>query len=309
MMPIGLDRHVGDTIEERLAAYNDVSEAGVRALQEAGALVFLHHTEEWELETILDLPIDGIEIYNLHRNLMDGLGEVVNLLIDLGDRPEQVPDVEIGLIAFFQESEADLSRWSVASEVRRLPGILATDVHRNSLPGEAPDGERLDSYRRLMHWFSNYLLLPPGEIDDLWAMKEAIGRGRLYGAFDYLGYAEGFDFHALSAGETYEMGDEVPVGADCELELELPRVSGLDPRTPPPRLRGVILRASDGGWGEVAEGESGPVALDAEPGVYRAEVRMVPEHLRAALGERADEYLRDERVWIYSNPISVGTGF
>lgn len=303
MMPIGIEHHLGDTVEARNAAYNDVSVEGVRALQEAGALVFLHHTEEWPVETILELPIDGIEIFNLHRNVMDNMGMVANLLIMLADRPDRVPDVELGLVAFFQESEADLYRWSMAVMERRMPGVLATDVHRNAFAGESPDGERLDSYRRLMHWFSNYLLLPEGEIDDL-TLKEAIGRGRMYGAFDVLGYPIGFDFHASSDGEVFEMGDVTPSSEPAELTLTLPEVVGLPAEAPQPTIRGVILRADQGEWEEVAS-DGSDISVEVEPGVYRAEVRIIPEHLRASMGRFAGDYL-DERIWIYSNPIYVG---
>lgn len=302
-MPIGLEHHVGDTVEARLAAYGDESEAGVRALQEAGALVFLHHTEGWDLETILGLPIDGIEIYNAHQNVMDNIGVVANLLIGLAENPERAPDVELGLIAFFLENEADLYRWSKAVAVRRTPGVLATDVHRNTFRGESPDGERLDSYRRMMHWFSNYVLVPEGEVDDL-VLKEAIGHGRLYCTFDYLGYADGFDFHAVADGSVFEMGDVTTAGEEAELRLTLPRVAGLVPEAPQPVITGRILRADDGEWEVVAEGEA-DLVHDAEPGVYRAEVRIVPEHLRPSLGRYAEDFLV-ETIWIYSNVIYVG---
>ncbi|HJL15845.1 MAG TPA: hypothetical protein RMH99_09325 [Sandaracinaceae bacterium LLY-WYZ-13_1] len=41
-----------------------------------------------------------------------------------------------------------------------------------------------------------------------------------------------------------------------------------------------------------------------EPGAYRAEVRMVPEHARPFLGSRADRLVR-EVVWVYANPVHV----
>ncbi len=304
-MPIGLDRHVADTVEERQLAYDDVSVDGVRALQEAGALVFLQHTEGWDVETILELPIDGIEIYNLHQNLMDNIGMAANLLIDLADDPRRVPDVELGLIALFLESEADLYRWSKAVDVRRTPGILATDVHRNVFSGSSPDGERLDSYRRLMHWFSNTLLIPDGPVDDR-ILEEAIQRGRMYGSFDFLGYPEGFDFHGRAEGTVYEMGDVTPPGESLELQLVLPSVAELDAEARQPTIHGRILRSDDGEWEEIASGEE-DLTVTVEEGVYRAEVRIVPHHLRPSLGMFAEDYLV-EMIWVYSNPIYVALG-
>jgi hypothetical protein len=302
-MPIGLEHHVGDTPEARHAAYDDVTPEGVQALRDAGAIALVAHTEGWEVETLLDLPLDGIEIYNLHQNLMDNIGVAVNLLITLGENPDRVPDVELGLIALFLENDADLERWSRSVAVRRTIGVLATDVHRNSFPGPSPDGERLDSYRRMMHWFSNYVLVAEGDVDDL-VLKEAIGHGRMYGAFDYLGYPEGFDFHAEAGDAVFEMGDATPAGEGVELRLAIPSVAGLDPEAPRPVIDGRILVANDGGWDVVSEGDT-DLVLDAEPGVYRAEVRMVPEHLRPSLGRFAQDYLV-ETVWVYSNVIYVG---
>jgi hypothetical protein len=304
-MPIGLERHVGNTIEERMAAYDDVSVEGVLALQDAGALVFLQHTEGWDVDTILGLPIDGIEIYNLHQNTMDNLGVVANLLIEFADDPSSMPDVELALIAFFLESSADLYRWSRAVEVRTMPGIIATDVHQNTLPGLGPDGERLDSFRRMMHWFSNYLLVAEeGELDDR-QLKEAIRHGRIYCAFEYLGYPIGFDFHAQLGESTFEMGDISSPGEAVELQLVVPEIIDLDPSLPAPTVTGYILVASsDGTWEEVTSGEDF-VSATVETGVYRAEVRMTPEHLRPSLGSHAEDFLH-ETVWIYSNPIYVG---
>jgi len=83
MMPIGLEYHVGDTEAERMDAYNTTSATAIYALQDAGALVFLQHTEGWDATDVLTLPIDGIEIYNLHQNMMDNLAVVATLALDL----------------------------------------------------------------------------------------------------------------------------------------------------------------------------------------------------------------------------------
>ncbi len=303
-MPIGLERHVGNTPEQRYAAYGEVSAAGVQALKDAGAVALVHHTEEWDVALLQSLGLDGIEIYNLHHNLEARMGDAVNMVIDLQTRPWRVPIPELGLAALLAENEVDLAGWSTLLAGRRTVGVLATDVHRNVFDGTSPDGERIDSYRRLMHWFANYLLLPPGEVDDL-VLKEAIRHGRLYGSFDVFGYPEGFDFHAEAGGTRHELGDEVPSAPAPTLHLALPAVHRLDPAGPQPAIRGRILRAAAGGtWDEVAAGSEDLSYVVASPGVYRAEVRIVPEHLRPWLGLRADLYVVDS-PWIYANPIYV----
>src|SRR5690606_23661334 len=114
---------------------------------------------------------------------------------------------------------------------------------------ELPDGERIDSYRRMMMWMSNHLLVRPdagGAWDDR-ALKEALSGGRLYGAFEVLGYPEGFDFHAEAGVAIGEMGDELALGAGpVELVVRQPRVRALDPQLPAPELTLRILVAEEG---------------------------------------------------------------
>ena len=302
MMPIGLEYHLADTVEERKAIYNEETPEAVRALQDAGALVFLQHTEGWSISTILSLPIDGIEIFNLHYNLLQNAGAALEMLVALEEDPDSVPIPELGIISVFVENHLDMERWAIASLQRPTPGILATDVHRNTFPGEVWDGERIDSFRRMMHWFSNYVLVPPGELDDQ-ILKEAIGSGRMYGSFDYLGYPVGFDFHGEAGGTIYEMGDHPPDGA--ELVVVLPSVYKLDPDVTPPDVSGYILKAKDDGTWEDVESGDGDLSYTAGPGVYRAEVRTVPWHLKEWLGSDSRRWLV-KYIWIYSNPIYVG---
>lgn len=302
-MPIGLEHHVGETLEERMEAYNDVTHDGVQAYRDAGALALVQHTEEWEVETLLSLPLDGIEIYNLHYNMIQAVDVVVIMIIDSSDRPWRVPVPELAFVPLFRENPADMEAWSRSLAVRRQVGIIASDIHRNAFAGESLDSERYDSYRRLMHWFSNHVLTPPGPVDDA-SLKEAIGHGRLYGAFEAYGYPMGFDFHATTGATVYEMGDDVPGGVTVQLHLTIPTVYHLDPDGPQPVITGRILRSSDGDWDEVVS-DSSDITYEAGPGVYRAEIRIIPEHTRPWLGTLADEYLADDKVWIYSNPIYV----
>src|SRR5207248_2980616 len=153
------------------------------------------------------------------------------------------------------------------------------------------DGERLDSYRRLMIWFSNHLLVRP-DADGTWDdrhLKEALQHGRLYGAFEVFGYPVGFDYRAESPNATgvavHEMGEEVSIADGVELVAVAPRIERLDSSKPAPKITVRILRAIQDGWDEVATGE-GPVRFTpTKPGAYRAEVRMVPNHLKGRLGD------------------------
>ena len=308
MMPIGLEHHVGDTPAERSHIYGLDDADTVRAFQDAGGLVFLQHTEGWPLETILDLPIDGIEIYNLHQNMMENLGGALEMVLLMESDPEKMGEVELALGTLFQESEKDLYRWAMAVQQGHMPGVLATDAHRNVFPNPSKDGERIDSFRRMMHWFSNYLLVPEGEVDDA-VLKEAIGHGRMYGAFDYLGYPVGFDFHAEAGGAFFEMGDSVDPASGVELVLQLPQVYLLDPRLTPPDINGRILRATPEGEWELIDQGTSDLRTAVSAGVYRAEVRMVPYHLEPWMGDFPEHDIPQrfmvDTIWIYSNPIYV----
>lgn len=304
MMPIGLEHHVGDTPAEREANYGEISEAAVRRFQAAGGLVFLQHTEGWSNEEIMTLPIDGIECYNLHQNMMDRMGDVVSMVLEMVNYPDDVPVPELSLIAVFEESQADLTRWAHAVATRRLPAVVATDAHRNVFNDETYDGERLDSFRRMMRWFSNYVRVPAEQVVDDRVLKNAIAEGRFYSAFDYLGYAVDFDFFADASGEKFEMGAAVPSDQGVSLIVRQPSLYRQDPKAPAPVITTLILKAVGDDWELIAENQ-GDLEIDVTAGVYRAEVRIVPKHLAPWLGRDPQRFIRD-LPWVYSNPIYVG---
>ena len=66
--------------------------------------------------------------------------------------------------------------------------------------------------------------------------------------------------------------------------------------------------ASDGAWIEVATSPD-PIVHDVTtPGAYRAEIRIIPHHLVYWGGADPSLWI-EERPWIYSNVIYVGTDF
>jgi hypothetical protein len=179
-----------------------------------------------------------------------------------------------------------------------------------------PDGQRIDSYQRLMQWFSNHLLVESTDQSDPEAfapaqLHDALKAGRLFGVFEVFGVPEGFDYYAEQNGEIMEIGGE-PSLAEGSLSLHVvaPTVARRDPATPTPVIQLRVLRATPAGWEQVAfvaglEAGVAPLELDVdEPGAYRAEVRILPKHLAAWLGDYGN--LVDESfVWIYANPIYV----
>jgi hypothetical protein len=158
----------------------------------------------------------------------------------------------------------------------------------------------------MMRIFSNHLLVTP-DPDGTWSdrnLKDALAAGRLYGAFEIMGYPVGFDYHAVAGETVYEMGSEVTLG-QVELVVRRPSVRGLHPLLPKPVITLRILKAGADGWREVAASSEDITFVPVEPGAYRAEVRMLPLHLEIFFVDQAQRFLEEDRPWIYSNPIYV----
>lgn len=310
VMPVGLEQHVADTVAGRDAIYGSASAAAAAVLQNNGGVVQLAHTENWTPEQLRDRDINGFEMYNLHANLLlpAATGKAFQLLFRAARNDPGLAHPDLLLLYIISEDPAYLSRWgsTLASGVRRTT-TMGTDAHRNTLRDILADGERVDSYRRLMLWFSNHLLVE-AERDGSWNdqhLKDALRAGRLYGAFEMLGYPVGFDFRAVIGKQTLPMGSEVPLAQHPVLEVDAPAVQNLRADREPPSLTVRILRAIDGGFEEVATSSGDLSYTPQEPGAYRAEVRMLPLHLREDMSTDAAELLSRDYVWIYANAIYI----
>lgn len=311
LMPVGLESHAAPTDGERDTLYGDRSLAAAERLRERGAVILLAHPEDFSIDELAALPLDGFEMYNLHANTLLRAGNVLEFVVRLDRGDQNLPDPNLLLLGLFEEDERYLERWgTVLARGARRVTTVGTDCHRNTFPMPAQDGERIDSYRRMMIWFSNHLLVRP-EADGSWDdrhLKEALRAGRLYGAFEVLGYPVGFDLHAEhgGAGGVAELGQEVSLASGVTLVAAMPSVEGLDPAVVAPELTLRILRAIEGGFEEVARGTEASLRYTPDrPGAYRAEVRMVPRHLAALLGDTAPAALARDFVWIYSSALYV----
>jgi len=266
------------------------------------------HTEDWSVAQLRDLPLDGFEMFNVHANLLLNVAKAVPVIYRLSQHDPGFPHPDLVLLLITSEDKRYLMRWgSVLASGKKRVTTMATDCHRNTFTQLMQDGERIDSFRRMMLWFSNHLLVRPKE-DGTWDdrdLKDALRGGRLYGAFELMGYPQGFDYHAEVGSRVAEMGEEVDLADAPVLRVTRPSVRNLDPAREPPLLTLRILRAIDGGFEEVASGHDGLAFAPTQPGAYRAEVRMVPLHLRENLGSDAPTLLAKDFVWIYANAIYV----
>jgi hypothetical protein len=309
-MPVGLERHV-EPESIRSGIYGDTSSTAIEMLKAAGAVALAQHTENWTPEELIDKPFDGFEMFNLHANSFLHLGDILEIVLNIqaGIVDEGLPSPDLTVVNFISEDPRYLDTWgTVLSRGAKRVTTMGTDCHRNSFPAKLADGERIDSYRRMMSWFSNHLLVrpkPDGTWDDR-DLKEALRSGRLYGSFEVYGYPVGFDYHAKVGAEIEEMGSELALSAAPKLFVARPTMEGLATYGAQPEITLRILRALDVGWEEVARATTGDLELTVtSTGAYRAEVRIRPRHLQPYLGKNAMEIAESDRIWIYSNAIYV----
>jgi hypothetical protein len=243
--------------------------------------------------------------------------------------------------------QAGFDKWREVQRSRAVTGIFGSDVHQNVsiaplcdqdnpiaqmacvagakalLPDqldslveggtiEMADGDRLDSYARIMRWLENRVLTPPGTVD-LAALQDALRAGRNYGLFAVFGDPSNLRYFATDPGDAYlSMGDS----AEGPLMLEV--------RAP---SRPLPLHAAGPQWTE-DEASAAEVRVElwrtdamgstivtmqsglgsrishpaSEPGAYHVEIWIRPQHLKQALGDQAA--LADIfYMWLITNPI------
>lgn len=312
LMSLFLRRMPEGTPEERHELFRTVSPEAVQAFRDLGAQVFIPYSDEWETADVLAMPVDGIELYNICSNInpdnrigmglppLDWIATVLEFIFPLTDPGH--PD--LAFLTFFGENTPGLKHFTVSMGQRRTVGYVGNDVHRNSLPFDLWDGDRADSYRRLMRWAENYVLVKEMNVD---ALEEAVGRGRMFGAFPVFGEPMGFDYHATNAAaQIAEMGDTLSLSAGgTVLHLKAPRLYGIDASFPRPELLVRLIRSTADGGEVVAEKLNADIDYPVtEANAYRAEVRIVPHHLERWLGNDPGPMMK-EYPYIYSNPIYI----
>ncbi|HVK68382.1 MAG TPA: hypothetical protein VM694_28185 [Polyangium sp.] len=307
-MSVGLERHLPGDPATRRATYEGEDASTVDAMHEAGALVFVAHTESRTPEWLASMPFDGVEVYNVHAAIdpdirkdylgLEAYGGGASIL-PFTRQDDDGPQPDLAFLGFFEELPIYGQRWDALLATRNVTGIAGTDVHENSFPGVLRDGERGDSYRRLMRWFSNIALVD-GPITPT-SVKAALAAGRSYVAFEILGAPAGFDFHAETNGAVVEMGGQAPAGST--IVARAPKVHNIDPAVTAPTISMRLLRIDASGTTIAAEGDT--IRLENAPsGAYRVEVRILPTHLRPHVGDTGEGYIR-ERLWILANPIRI----
>lgn len=309
LMSVGIEKHLPGDAETRKTLYESDGAATVDAMHDVGALVFLAHTESRTPEYLKTIPVDGVEIYNIHAAIdpdirkdylgLDGF-EAAASILPFTRQDEFGPEPDLAILGFLQYLPQYGQLWDPMLAERNVTGSIGTDVHENTFPGILRDGERGDSYRRLMRWISNVVL-----VDGIIApstVKAAVKAGRSYVAFEVLGVPSGFDFHAEDGTSMVEMGGQAKPGS--KIMVNIPKVWDLDPAVEAPAITMKLLRISNGSTTTVSEGSEDIRIDSAEAGVYRVEVMITPHHLKPYLGDTPDTYIR-EVPWLLSNAIRI----
>ncbi len=315
VMPIMLDRHVEGDVAQRHATYNGDTPEDVAAMRAAGATIWMPHTEQWTTPQLAALAPDGIEVYQLHANIdpdirveylgLDSSG-AITAVVEFADTNDTALEPDLALISFLSASGPALARWNdLLGMGLHVAGSGGTDAHQNALPIVLRDGERGDSYRRMLRWFANVALTTDAR--DPVAIEDAVRRGRSFVAFELMGTPVGFDVHATCDGDVVaEMGDAVAPTAGCTLRVTMPTIHELSALLPAPTMEARVLRVTASGAQQVSSSTGAPMAVRLDTaGAYRVEVSIVPSHLGPYLGHLGTALAEQTLPWIYGNPIYV----
>jgi len=320
------------------------AQAAVAIVHELEGYAFACHTEESSIsvERMIELPLDGMEIYNLHAGLMGAFNDLDTILTIDRFMTEGGPDPDLAVMLFLQPVEKDVEKFDLASPYTPISIIAATDIHRNvEIPALCPDGpdtglcwkfseeypqfanfatvggplplsdgDRVDSYARSFRWFSNRALVKEDDPD---LLRQAVGTGRSYTVFDVFGYPAEFDFYVAADGAAVELGEEITTPASAHAYIRTPVIEA-----PPWRddqevdysqcqVSTRLVRASEEGSEVLIEVTGQGVYMDMElpkPGAYRVEVRVRPFHYEPLL-PGVETVAQSEFPYIYTNAIFI----
>lgn len=311
LMPLGLQLHAP-------GAYHSLDGAAVAAARDAGGLAWLAHTEGRTFGELLPLGLDGIEIYQLHANLDPDIREdflglgAFDYLSDLrpfffaeADDPLEPPHPDLAPLGFLAPNEPSLTMLETLGQHQRLSVTGGTDAHRNVFASEGTDGDRLDSYRRMLRWFNTRVRV--ADPLDPTAAREALREGRSYVVVESLGTPDGFDLYVADGAIIHEMGEEFSFEPGLEIVLDVPTLNARSAQgLNPPRIVGRIYGNDGTARVLVDEAEAGRLtAVLPGPGVYRAEVWIEPHHLAPYMGGYAEPYVSQQLPWIWSGAFFV----
>lgn len=304
LMPVGLTRHVSEDPTERHALLNRDDQGAQDAMRAAGARVLVAHPETRTVESLQvlqDEGLHGMEIFNLHAMFAPNLRPLLGLdaygwLSEIGPfiAQEEGLEPDLFVLAVLAEQAPTIERVDALLQRGPLMLVAGSDAHQNVLSSELIDGERGDSYRRMLRWFSTMLLATNTSLD---ALDEAVAARRAFVAFEILGTPAGVDLHLEGTdGEVYEMGSDAPVGGT--IVVGCPTLANGSPRGEAEPEITVTTTKNGAPW------QTGCGRFEAGPGVYRTAITSKPLHLAPFLGVDASRWMRTF-PWVYTGAVRV----
>ena len=309
LMPLGMNTPLHDDLATEGVLARDDSAEAIAAMRASGAVVAVAHTEgrdpAW-LEQVVSDGVGVVELVNLHASFdprirQDDLGlDGVDWLGRVSPFMDAATDLEPDLfvLGVLAHQPPSLERWDALTMAgHHVVATAGTDAHQNVFNLELADGERGDSFRRMLRWWTHHIRVDSARADDPAALQEALAAGHMMVVAEVLGSPEGFDvWLETAAGETVETGGTGDAGT---LHVVCPTLAAGSPQgEETPEVRVSVLKD-----GQPWQDTCGDHATDG-PGVYRVQVELVPHHLRRFLGSVADEWVT-AYPWIYSQPLRV----
>lgn len=312
LIAAAMDVHADADIQTRTTLYTEETAASVTTLKtDTDAVVIVPHIESRDMAVVDTLGMDAIEVYNFHANVdpkirgrdlgLDYFRGVADLLLYLFD-PYQKLQPDLAILSFYQWHPKWRSRWNtLISTGHKVAGVASNDSHENVLSYKANDGERIDSHRRILRWFSNHLLVNALTIDE---NKAAIRQGRGWWVFEAAGSPVGMDFYADNGTTTIGVGETGTYAAGTTtLTVKVPHLHPDSPQNrTQPTVTVRVVRVTTGGEDEVigqATNSDLSVAV-TQVGQYRAQVGIDLRHLEGYFDSEVID-ASVELPWIVSN--------
>lgn len=195
---------------------------------------------------------DGLEIYNFGHGLFSEGGADFALEALFGDPIAALPTVQ-------KIPREHFSFWDNLLKERPVSAVAGTDAHLK---------HRTANFLAALQSVTLYVIA--GQLEEK-EIIEAMGRGKVFMAFETRGKASDFSFWAEAGGQIFGLGETILGPSEVSFHVHLPS---------PAKIR--LIR--DGSV--VAEQETQELIFPSdEAGAYRVEV------------------YREEDLWIFSNPI------
>lgn len=314
----------------------ELSAAGIAALGTDGMEWYNVHGN---LLTLFGRNLIGGNVDLAHlRTLFDSLGHLEPFLMG---GPAAADLVLLDFLASAYPEAGTAKYYDVLAQ-RRIAGVLGNDVHQNvavaplckgalaaavckqaakAYPNlltqflvagslTLSDGERVDSYARVLRWLNNRVLVHDLSVD---SVRDALAHGRSYGVFAVFGEPGAFAVWADTHSGQIDLGGQgVAAGATLHIRLpDLPAAElgpGWDAAAAATAdVHTVLYRVTPAGKSLAAEWHGTGAQVDLPipgPGSYAVEVLITPHHLTALLGPAAS-YAGHEYRWILANAITL----